>query len=407
MTGLRPDHTQVFDLGEHFRWTRPDAVTLPQLFKNNGYDSVRIGKIYHCGSPGGIGASGLDDPLSWNYSSNPAGRDKMLLEPDVINYTPENRLGSPLTSRLGSSIAFLADRTGKDEDYTDGMVATETIAQLEAHQDTPFFIACGFYRPHCPYVAPQKYFDLHPLESIPLAVGAEGYQKTVPPAALAATQPWPMLGVSPLRAREAAQAYAASISFVDAQIGRVVDALGRLGLRENTIVVFWSDHGQHLGDHGLWFKSSQFEKSTRVPMIIAMPGAAGNGHASPRTVELVDLYPTLAELCGLVPPAGLDGCSLRPLLENPTAPWDRAAFSQVWREDGNFSGHSIQTERFRYTEWDDGRQGVELYDLKTDPGEGRNLAADSAYKAVGAELQSRLRANWPVSFRPTRFYMPA
>jgi uncharacterized sulfatase len=215
----------------------------------------------------------------------------------------------------------------------------------------------------------------------------------VPAPALASTKPWPYLGLTPDQARECKLAYYASISFVDAQIGRVLDALDRLGLRENTIVVFWSDHGYLLGEHGLWFKQSCFEESARVPLIIASPATKQAGKTCARTVELIDLYPTLADLAGLKPPKGLEGVSLRPLLENPAAPWTRPAFTQVQR--GGFPGHSVRTERWRYTEWDSGAKGAELYDHAADPQELHNLAADPGHAATVAELKALLKTVHP------------
>lgn len=385
MTGLRPDTTRVFDLRYHFRQGLPDVVTLPQLFMKNGYFAARVGKIYHYGNPGDIGTSGLDDPASWNLFVNPAGRDKTTLESDVINYTPKRG--------LGSSLSFFADKTGKDEEYTDGKVATEAIRLLEENKDRPFFLAVGFYKPHCPYIAPAKYFDLYPLDTITLPKVSADYLNTVPAAALSSTSPWPNFGVTSEQARETIQGYYAAISFVDAQIGRVLDALDRLKLRDNTIVVFWSDHGYHLGDHGLFMKQSCFEHSARIPLIIAPPKTRRPGVASPRTVELVDLYPTLADLAGLTPPAGLQGHSLRPLLENPVAPWDHPAFTQVQR--GGFPGHSVRTERWRYVEWDRGEKGRQLYDYTIDPEELTNLADDPRYASTVAALQKVLHANYP------------
>ncbi len=206
---------------------------------------------------------------------------------------------------------------------------------------------------------------------------------------MASTRPWPYFGITPDHARECTRAYYAAISFVDAQIGRVLDAVDRLGLRDNTIIVFWSDHGYHLGEHGLWFKQSCFEESARVPLIIIAPGQQSAGQVSPRLVELVDLYPTLAELAGLTPPKSLEGTSLRPLLENPKAAWSLPAFTQVERARG--PGHSVRTERWRYTEWDFGRLGAELYDHQTDPQELHNLASDAKYGATVAELKGLLK----------------
>jgi uncharacterized sulfatase len=385
LTGLRPDTTRVFNLTYHFRAGLPDVVTLPQMFKNNGYYAARVGKIYHYGNPNDIGTSGLDDPPSWNHFVNPAGRDKTVLESDIINYTPKRG--------LGSAMCFLADLMGKDEQHTDGKVALESIKLLEQHKDKPFFLAAGFYKPHTPYVAPKKYFDLYPMGQIQLPQEPLNHLKDVPKPALASTTPWPYFGVTTDQARECKQAYYAAISFVDAQIGKLLDAMDRHKLWDNTVVVFWSDHGYHLGEHGLWMKQSLFEQSARVPFVIVAPGVKGNGQTCPRTVEFVDIYPTLAELTGLTPPKDLEGASLKPLLENPQAPWNRPAFTQVQR--GEFPGYSVRTERWRYTEWDDGKQGAQLYDHEADPSEFHNLAHDPKYATVVKEMQMLVKKNWP------------
>ena len=386
MTGLRPDTTRVFDLQYHFRQGLPDVVTLPQMFMKDGYYAARVGKIYHYGNPGQIGTSGLDDPASWQEVRNPAGRDKTALELDVINYTPTHK-------GLGAAMAFLNDKQGKDEEHTDGKVATQAIELLEKHKDAPFFLAVGFYKPHCPWITPGGYFERYALDQITLPTIPADIHDTVPAPALASTKPWPYFGVTPNQARECKLAYYAAISFVDAQIGRVLDALDRLGLRENTLIVFWSDHGYHLGEHGLWFKQSCFEESTRVPMIIALPGSKNAGQACARTVELVDLYPTIADLAGLTPPKNLEGTSLRPLLEHPDADWKLPAFSQVQR--GGFPGHSVRTERWRYTEWDFGAKGAELYDHESDPQELRNLAGDPLSATTVAEMKALLKTVHP------------
>lgn len=385
MTGLRPDQTRVFDLQYHFRSGLPDVVTIPQLFMRHGYYAARVGKIYHYGNPGDIGTSGLDDAPSWKEFINPAGRDKTTLEPEFVNFTPQRG--------LGSAMGYYSDAKGSDEEHTDGKVATEAIKLLEKHKDEPFFLAVGFYKPHTPYIAPKKYFDLYPLEKIDVPKLGESYSRTVPAAALFSTRPWPNFGVTHEQARQSKQAYYAAISFVDAQIGRVVDALDRLGLRENTVIIFWSDHGYSLGTHGLWMKQSCFEDSARVPMIIAAPGLKAGG-VSPRMVELIDVYPTLADLAGLPLPGKLPGASLRPLLAQPEAAWDRPAFTQV--ERGGFPGRSVRTAQWRYTEWDEGKQGVELYDEKNDPGEMKNLASDANYAATITELKALVQKNWPV-----------
>ena len=387
MTGLRPDTTRVFDLKYHFRQGLPDAVTLSQLFGKNGYYAARVGKIYHYGNPGQIGTSGLDDPASWQEFYNPAGRDKTALEADVIRYTGKKN------GQLGAAMAFLNDKEGKDEEHTDGKVATQAIELLEKHKDAPFFLAVGFYKPHCPWIAPGAYFKRYAMDEITLPEIAPGFKDGVPAPALASTKPWPNFGVTTDQARESKLAYYAAISFVDAQIGRVLGALDRLGLRENTLVVFWSDHGYHLGEHGLWFKQSCFEESARVPLIIVPPGKKYAGQVCARTVELLDLYPTIADLAGIEPPKNLAGASLRPLLENPTAEWTRPAFTQVQRAD--FPGHSVRTGRWRYTEWAFGEKGGELYDHEADPLELQNLAADPRHRATVAEMKALLKTIHP------------
>jgi len=385
LTGMRPDATRVFDLQYHFRQDLPDVVTLPQMFMKNGYYVARVGKMYHYGNPGDIGTDGLDDRVSWKERFNPAGRDKTALEPDIMNYTPKRG--------LGSSLSFLADATGGDLEHTDGKVAAQTIQLLEQHKNEPFFIGAGFYKPHCPYVTPKRYFDLYRMEQISLPPITPDTPKDYPAPALSGYKPWPYVGVTPDQARECKRAYYAAISFVDAQIGRVLDAVDRLGLRDNTIIVFWSDHGYHLGEHGLWFKQSCFEEAARVPLIVSVPGLKTAGQASPRVTELVDLYPTLADLAGLTPPPGLHGASLRPLLLNPTAEWHRPAFTQVQR--GQTPGHSVRTDRWRYTQWDGGAKGEELYDKDNDPQELRNLAALPTHASALAEMKALLHQAHP------------
>jgi iduronate 2-sulfatase len=376
LTGLRPDSTKVYELKTHFRTTVPDVVTLPQHFKNNGYFTARVGKLYHYGVPGEIGTNGLDDAPSWNTVRNPKGRDKA--EEDLLtNYTPKRG--------LGSSLSFLAAE-GTDEEQTDGMVATEAIKLMEQNADKPFFLAVGFYRPHCPYIAPKKYFDMYPKDKIVLPAHSPGDTSQYSREAFY-TYPFNW-GLTEDQRRETIQAYFASITFMDAQLGRVLDALDRLGLADNTIVVFWSDHGYLLSEHGQWMKQSLFEESARVPMIVAAPGAKGNGVASPRTVELLDIYPTLTEWCGLSTPSHVAGRSLMPLISNPRKSWDHPAITQVLRNNG--MGRSIRTERWRYSVWENGQGAEELYDQDKDPLELKNLANEPSFGKIKKELRTRL-----------------
>lgn len=365
LTGLNPDVTGIFNLSTDFREVIPQVQTLPQLFKDNGYFVARVGKMYHYGVPSEIGTNGLDDSLSWNLRINPKGRDKSD-EDQVTNLVPKRH--------LGSTLAYLSAE-GTDDEQTDGMIATEAIKLMQQHKEKPFFLAVGFFRPHTPYIAPKKYFDLYPAEKIKLPAEPADDMTDIPDAALF-TKPanW---GLSIDKQKEAIKGYYAAISFMDAQVGRLLDALKENGLSENTIIVFWSDHGYNLGQHGQWMKQSLFEHSAKVPLLISAPGLTKN-KTSERTVGLVDIYPTLASLCQLPVGQELSGNSLVPLLKNPGLAWDKPAFSQVGR--GKIMGYSIRTGRWRYTEWDGGKAGIELYDEQNDPGEITNLAVSEKEK---------------------------
>ncbi len=389
LTGRRPDDTGIltnagagrdsrsYEGHPHFRDNIPDTVTMPQLFRQNDYFVARVGKLFHFGVPGQIGTDGLDDRPSWDLVVNPAGRDK----------AEENLIFSLVPGSYGGTLSWLAAE-GTDFEQTDGLGATAAIALLEEHKDEPFFLAVGFFRPHTPYVAPKRYFEPYPLDSIPLPELSDDDRSRTPAAAYLSAKK-DQEDISDRRRREAIQAYHASITFMDAQVGRVVDALDRLGLAENTVIVMTSDHGYHMYEHGLWQKMSLFENATRVPLMIAAPGAKGNGGRTAALAELVDIYPTLADLCGLKAPAYLGGTSLRPVLDDPSASVKDAAYSQV-RRGNNFPGYSIRTPRWRYTLWDGGAQGEQLYDMEADPGETRNLAGESAHAEVVAKLKTKV-----------------
>jgi choline-sulfatase len=384
LTGRRPNVTGVVanpstksPMSPHFREKLPDAVTMPQFFRNNGWLAARVGKLYHYGVPLQIGTAGLDDYLSWDFTINPRGRDRDNL----------SRIFSLRPGLFGATLSWLAD-DGQDAEQTDGLAAREAVRLLERFKrnNEPFFLAVGFYRPHTPYVAPRRYFDLYPRDKIALPTLSDADRSRTPPAAYRIAAAFPEQDkMTDEQRREAIQAYWASITFMDAQVGHVLDALDRLGLSDNTVVVFTSDHGYHLGDHGLWQKMSLFERSARVPLIIALPRATVRGAATRGLAELVDLYPTLAELAGLQPPA-LDGVSLAPLLQNPAATVKDAAFTQLQ------NGVSIRTDRWRYSEWDEGKEAAVLFDLQNDPGESTNRAQDPAHAAIVSELKARLAA---------------
>lgn len=441
LTGLAPDTTKVYDLWTHFREALPDVVTLPQAFMNNGYFTARAGKIYHYGNPDQIGTSGLDDPPSWNETANPAGIDHVKEEVLLTNFTPQNRpkrslhggmaalanrlrstsgsdaacwtsAGNPEGARVpgddgwGSSIAMY-ESTSSPELHTDYLVADAAITMLENRRkqpDDPWFLGVGFYKPHVPWIVPSQYFDLYPLEEIQATPFSPEEMHIAPEWAYITRTP--NYGMTVNECRQAIRAYYAAASFLDSNVGRVLNALQRLGLTENTTIVFWADHGWQLGEHGQWEKQTLFEPAARVPLMIGGAGVEAKGQACPRTVEHLDLYPTLAELCGLQgTPSNLHGQSLVPLLSNPNAAWDHPAITQIYRP-GNYPppwgwpniplkgimGYSLRTERYRYTFWKEGSEGEELYDYQTDPRELRNLANDSRTTALKAKLRADLEA---------------
>lgn len=440
MTGMAPDTTRCYDLNTDFRNTIPQTVTLPQLFQKNSYFVSRAGKIYHYNNPSEIGTPGFDDPASWLQVSYPAGYDRTHDEGLVDFYVPQKRLLEqfrvhypwrpaaslagpveyptgitpvrwlhggkgpdgirisqdgctpilPLSKNgdLGISIAGHPS-DGKDEIITDSMVAEAAICMMEEHRRDPWFIACGFFRPHVPFIVPSKYFDMYPVDEIAVPPFHPSELETAPP--IAYTTMDPNYGMTLQTHKEAVRGYYAAISFVDAQVGRLVAALNRLGLAEDTVIVFWSDHGFMVGEHGQWEKMKLFEASTRVPFIVAGAGVTAAGRTCRRTNEHLDVYPTLAELCELDgTPENLQGRSLVPLLRNPDMPWDHPAVTQVTRPSGTglTMGYSIRTERYRYTMWSGGTAGEELYDYQLDPRELRNLAK----AAPQATLKEKLRA---------------
>ena len=382
LTGLRPDTLRVYENATQFRKTVPKAVSMPQTFHNNGYTAIRVGKLYHYGVPAQIGTDGLDDAASWDKVVNPKGYDKKDEDDNLIFSLNPNGKGS---GRYGGTLSWLASE-GKDEEHTDGLIAREIAKQLEAHKDKPFFMACGFFRPHTPYVAPKKYFEMYPTDKIVLPVVPANHRDSAPAPAFGSYKKEQDKLTDDLR-KKALQAYYASTTYMDAQVGVVLEALEKLKLADKTIVVFISDHGYHLGEHGLWQKMSLFENSARVPVIVYDPRAKANGKVCGRTVELVSLHATLADLCGLKYEK-LDGVSMKPLLDDADAKWDHAAYTQVTRGTPTATGEttpkgapplmgrSVRTERYRYIEWEGGKKGVQLYDMVADPGEIKNLADD-------------------------------
>lgn len=382
LSGLRPEQTGIFDNNTALRAKLPSVVTLPQLFKQHGYYTASIAKIFHVSQwdpPRPTDKPNtwkLDDALAWSY--------RMNTKPTQTGQQGARRKlpGSPAPD---DQLHYELLAEGSDDDQEDGEAVREAMRLMSEKRAAPFFIGVGLRRPHAAWVAPKKYFDLYPKEKLSLPDVHADERAKKPVAAFTNQQPHYGQAVTILDLK---RAYYASLTFMDVQVGRLLDKLDELKLWDNTIVVLMGDHGFHLGEHGLWHKGTLFEESTRAPLIVVAPYAKGNGKASPRVVEFVDLYPTLTQLCGLPAPSGLAGRSLKPLLEAPTRKWGHAAYSIVQRN--NKLGRSVRTEQWRYTEWDEGRAGVELYDHRRDPREYINLAGEARYVATQSRLQQLL-----------------
>lgn len=420
LTGRRPDTTKIYDLQTHFRKNLPDVVTLPQYFKQQGYHTQGMGKIYHVG---------LDDPQSWSVPHwLPSAMG--YVDEDILTRLDKKRQEKRAAAKGRKQPAREVDpKTGTvlkqprpkdqvkgpaweapdvpDNRLPDGQTADHAIEVMREIKDKPFFMAVGFIKPHLPFVAPKKYYDLYPLEQIKTANNPYP-PKDVPALALTdwgelrAYEDMPKTGAMPdPTARELIRGYYAASSYTDAQIGRVLGELEKLGLRDKTIVILWGDHGWQLGEHGLWCKHTNFELAARAPLVLSPPKCATGGKKIDALVEFVDIYPTLCEMCGLKIPEGLEGTSMAPLLAAPDRPWKRAAFSQYPR--GKVMGHSMRTDRYRYTEWAEPGQepvGIELYDHEADPGENVNIAGQPENKAVVAKLSKALHEGWQAA-RPS------
>ncbi len=378
MTGMYPDQTLVHRNAIYIRERVPNVKTMTQMFRDDGYFAMRVGKIYHYNVPRHIGTSGHDDPDSWDAVINPRGRDKDD-EPKIFSLRP---------GAFGGTLSWLA-ADGTDEEQTDGIAATEAVRLLNEFSQSkkPFFLAVGLYRPHTPYVAPKKYFDLYPLDRIQVPQVPEDYLETIPaPARQTLLRKKDQVNLPEDLARKAIQAYYASITFADAQLGRILKALDETGLSENTVVVFTSDHGYHMGEHGYYQKTTLFENAAHVPLIIAGPGIKAVGETAKTPAEMIDFYPTLAELCGLNPPRSISGVSLVPALEEASTMPRKSALTQF------AGGYSLRTPRYRYTEWgENGSQGAELYDHQTDTAEMVNLAASKEHTHIVQDLKQQLR----------------
>ncbi len=385
MSGLYPDQTLIHRNAVYLRERVPDVMTISQTFRSANYLATRIGKIFHYSVPKHIGTSGHDDPYSWNYTINPRGRDK----------DEESQIFSLIPGNFGGTLSWLAAE-GTDQEQTDGIAATEAIEQLQKYSRSqrPFYLAVGLYRPHTPYVAPKQYFDRVSLDAIQVPAVPQDYLSTLPGPAVKSITRKVQHQLKEDIAKQVIQAYYASIMFADAQVGRILDALESNGLSQNTVVLFTSDHGYHMGEHGHWQKTTLFENAARVPLIIAGPGVSEKGKTCTTPVEMVDFYPTLTELCGLDAPEHVSGVSLVPALRDVASPL-RSRTGEV--RDSAFTqyeaGYSLRTTRYRYTEWGvNGSEGAELYDHESDPAELHNLARLDSTKATVAELAEKLRA---------------
>ena len=410
MLGAHSTSTGLYGLGSHLRKAWPGAVTMPQHFAKHGYRTESLGKVFH------IGHGNQGDPESFSV---PHFHDKVIeyLDPQSTDGGKLTREEALFTNQKLGQIRSLPrgaayeSPMANDTDYADGRVADETVKRLKAAKqrlakdDTPFFITAGFVRPHLPFSAPKKYWDMHDPAKLPMPVN-KAFPKDAPKVALkrggeiAAFKPVPSNGeIDEELTRKLIHGYYASTSYVDAQIGKVTQALGELGLADNTIVVLWGDHGWHLGDLGIWTKHTNFEQANRIPIIVIAPGLAKPGSATGQLAETVDLYPTLAELAGLPAPSGpqpIDGVSLVPVLKNPNARVRDHAFHAYPR--GKKLGRAIRTQRYRLVEWknhSDPNVGVdyELYDYKADPWETQNHHA--AKLKVAKQLKAIL-AKYPV-----------
>jgi len=368
LSGRRPPTTGIMENLTWFRKRMPDVVTLPQHFRASGYVTAQTGKIFH---------GGLDDDRAWEI-----GGTKLA--------EPKPRTPAEQAERQKQADRWVAVE-GEGESQPDYRIATRAVELLEqlTKQDKPFFLAVGFHKPHVPLIAPKKYFDLYDAEKIELPVYYAPKPTGEPPAYRPNFDLFIKRDATPELARQGIAAYYAATSFMDAQLGRVLKTLDRLGLPDNTVISLFGDHGWHLGEKGMWSKMTLFEVSLRAPLVVSVPGLRSAGEASARPVEFVDLYPTLVEACGLLMPQGLEGRSLMPLLHRSSAKWDKPALSYLRR--GQVLGVSVRTERYRYTEWDEGHKGAELYDHDRDPHEAYNLAQDPKHAKTVAKLKALLR----------------
>lgn len=401
MTSLRPQTLGIYELATNFRKSRPEAVTVAQHFKAHGYRTEALGKIFHTGH------GNVEDEASWSVPHFRPQAPQYLKPENAAPDTPEAKAKELRGAATESSDV-------PDDAYPDGQIALEAVRRIEAAgtKSEPFFLAVGFLKPHLPFVAPQKYWDLHDPAALPMPgrdTPPDGAPEYAPQfgGELRRYKDMPA-GKAPLGdelTRHLIHGYYAATSYMDACAGLVLDALEANGFAETTLVVLWGDHGWHLGDHGMWCKHTNYEQAARIPLLVAAPG--GTGSSSKALVETVDLYPTLATLAGLPVPDGLEGKSFAALLQNPSAPHRDHAIHVYPRND--LMGRAIRTDRYRLVEWrkigaDAATAAYELYDYESDPGETKNLAPESP--AVVGELK-QLLATHPEAVPQIRAKSPA
>jgi len=375
LTGLRPTTTRIMDNSTHVRKNLPDVVTMPELFRKNGYEVVGLGKVFHRGLSPDDMKKEMDDPKSF----------------DRVFYGKTTAMGNKGEGRnlTGGTLAWCRwlAAEGVDAEQADGQLADEAVKLLGEKLAKPLFLAVGFYRPHDPFQSPKKYFDLYDNSKFELPKTPEGYEPPYPLSLGGGGFKDAFDKFTEQDRREFLHAYYAGVRFMDAQVGRLLDALDKNKLTENTIVVFIGDHGYELGVRNWWNKNTLFERSCRTPLIVRAPAAKANGRSTPAIVKFLDLYPTLAELCALNEvPKQLEGASFCNVLDDVTVKHKDAALSVVKR--GTVLGRSLRTAKYRYTEWDNGKKGAELYDHIVDPGEWVNLADKKELQATRGELSA-------------------
>ncbi len=398
LLGMRPDSTGVEGNKQHFRDTvGREVVTLAEHFKNNGYQSVGLGKVFH---------GRLNDDRSWS-TFNPCVL-KHWVRPENLELIRKNVEAARARGAAGNGKVFANFGPAyewcdlPDEEYPDGLMVNEAQQQLRRLKDKPFFLAVGFRKPHLPFAAPKKYWDLYDPQTIqpsPITDWPRGAPQRAQTDSneLRHYEGMPKEGnLPPAEAVNLIHGYRACVSFVDAGIGRILDELDRLGLAENTIVILWGDHGFKLSEYSAWCKHTNYEIDTHVPLMIRVPGRTTPGTKTPALVELIDIYPTLCELTGLPLPEQLEGTSFAPLLELPDRPWKQAAFSQFPR--GQYMGYAMRTPQYRIVRWvrpdraDQDASVLELYDHEQDPHETVNLAVDPEYATLVRQLEAQWKA---------------